>query len=99
MRRSITVVLTMMFAVSMIAGCTSYGDNPARMTDADIKASVEQKFTEWSEYDWSPVYVTVSNGVVTLRGTVDTTAQRQTAESAAHSVKDVARIVNEINVR
>lgn len=99
MRRSFSVVLMMLLSLSLTIGCASSADNPARMTDADIKAAVENNFTQWTDYDWSPIHVMVSNGVVTLHGTVETTAQRNAAESAAHAVRDVARVVNEIKVR
>jgi osmotically-inducible protein OsmY len=69
------------------------------MRDNDIRIVVEK------ELDWEPsinprgIGVTVSDGVVTLRGDVDSYPQRHEAERAAGRVRGVKALVNHLEVR
>lgn len=58
-----------------------------------------------SELSWDPrvqpnaITVTVTDGVVTLGGWVDTYAKRQAATEAAHRIRGVKAVTNDIEVR
>ena len=68
-------------------------------TDAQIQADV------MSELKWEPrvkpneVGVAVKDGVVTLTGWVDSYIKRWAAEEAAHRVRGVKAVANDIEVR
>jgi osmotically-inducible protein OsmY len=68
-------------------------------TDSDIKVDVE------AELEWDPrvnpneIGVAVKDGVVTLTGWVDSYTKRFSAEEAAHRVRGVKAVANEIEVR
>ena len=70
------------------------------MTDMEIKRQVE------SELSWDPqvksapaIGVSVKDGIVTLRGRVESVTERQAAESAVMRVRHVKGIVNQLEVR
>lgn len=71
----------------------------AHRTDAEIQAEV------LSELKWEPrvqapeIGVTVKDGVVTLTGWVDSYTKRWAAEEAAHRVRGVKAVANDIEVR
>ena len=71
----------------------------AHRTDAEIQAEV------LSELKWEPrvqapeIGVTVKDGVVTLTGWVDSFTKRWAAEEAAHRVRGVKAVANDIEVR
>ena len=68
-------------------------------TDAQIQADV------LAELKWEPrvqpneIGVAVKDGVVTLTGTVDSYTKRYAAEEAAHRVRGVKAVANDIEVR
>src|SRR5690242_20934157 len=68
-------------------------------TDAQIQSDV------LAELKWEPrvqpneIGVTVKNGVVTLTGLVDSYTKRSQAEDAAHRVRGVKAVANDIEVR
>ena len=68
-------------------------------TDAQIQSDVT------TELKWEPrvqpneIGVIVKNGVVTLTGTVDSYTKRWAAEDAAHRVRGVKAVANDIEVR
>ena len=68
-------------------------------TDAQIQADV------LAELKWEPrvmpneIGVTVKDGVVTLTGSVDSYTKRWSAEEAAHRVRGVKAVANDIEVR
>jgi osmotically-inducible protein OsmY len=68
-------------------------------TDAQIQSDVI------TELKWEPrvqpneIGVIVKNGVVTLTGTVDSYTKRWAAEDAAHRVRGVKAVANDIEVR
>ena len=72
---------------------------PGTRTDVDIQQDV------LAELKWEPrvkpneIGVMVKDGVVTLTGTVDSYAKRWAAEEAAHRVRGVKAVANEIEVR
>lgn len=68
-------------------------------TDSQLKTDVE------AELKWDPrvnaneVGVAVKHGVITLTGTVDSYSKRYSAEEAAHRVRGVKAVANDIEVR
>jgi osmotically-inducible protein OsmY len=68
-------------------------------TDAQIQSDV------LAELRWDPrmqpneIGVTVKDGVVTLTGTVDSYTKKSAAEQAAHRVRGVKAVANDIEVR
>ena len=68
-------------------------------TDSQLKTDVE------AELKWEPrvnpneIGVAVKDGVVTLTGWVDSYTKRYSAEEAAHRVRGVKAVANEIEVR
>ena len=71
----------------------------ANRTDAEIQAEV------LAELKWEPrvrapeIGVAVKDGVVTLTGWVDSYTKRWAAEEAAHRVRSVKAVANDIEVR
>lgn len=49
--------------------------------------------------DKTHIRASAKNGVLTLKGTVDTEAQREAAQKVASSVPNVAQVVNELQVK
>jgi osmotically-inducible protein OsmY len=68
----------------------------ANYTDADIQRDVQ------AELKWEPrvqateIGVAVKDGVVTLTGWVDSYSKRWAAEEAAHRVRGVKAVANDI---
>lgn len=68
-------------------------------TDSQLKTDVE------AELKWDPrvnaneVGVAVKHGVITLTGTVDSYSKRYSAEEAAHRVRGVKAVANDIELR
>lgn len=69
-----------------------------RCTDADI-AQAEISQLEWNYSVPNTVKVTVSDGLITIEGTVEAQYQKNEAERALRSLKGVRRILNEIMVK
>src|SRR5213075_41095 len=71
----------------------------ANYTDAEIQRDVQ------AELKWEPrvqateIGVAVKDGVVTLTGWVDSYTKRWAAEEAAHRVRGVKAVANDIEVR
>jgi osmotically-inducible protein OsmY len=70
------------------------------MTDSELKREVE------SELNWDPevnsvaaIGVSVNDGIVTLRGHVDSFIEKLAAENAVTRVRGVKAVVNELEVR
>ena len=74
-------------------------DPTAARTDAEIQSDV------LAELKWEPrvqpneIGAVVKNGVVTLTGSVDSFAKKWAAEEAAHRVRGVKAVANDIEVR
>jgi hyperosmotically inducible periplasmic protein len=66
--------------------------------DDGIKNNLQAAFTA-SKLDDQHINVDVNNGVVTLKGDVDTAAQRKEAEKVAAKVPNVKQVVNELEVK
>ena len=67
-------------------------------TDDGIKSNLEAAFTA-NKFDNQHINIDVNNGVVTLKGDVDTAAQRAQAEKIAAKIPNVTQVVNELEVK
>jgi hypothetical protein len=67
-------------------------------TDIRLRDAVVHQLDWHPEVDASAISVTVSNGVVTLKGTVRSWLQRDAAERAAGSAPGIRRVDNQIVV-
>ena len=69
------------------------------MTDDDIQQHVEDALDSADpSVDGSRIGVTVDEGVVTLRGSVDTPSEKLTAERVAFQVRGVEAVINHLAV-
>ena len=66
----------------------------ARPTSAGIKTRIEQAFKRSAEVDANRIAADITDGTVTLRGTVRTWAEKQEAERVAWGSPGVARVQN-----
>lgn len=70
-----------------------------RKSDREIKTQVLRELKWDSRIGWAEIGVEVSEGVVTLTGTVTNYAKKVAAQDAAHRVAGVLDVANEIEVR
>ena len=70
-----------------------------RKSDSDIKKQVLRELKWDSRIAWSEIGVDVFEGVVTLKGTVNSYAKKQAAQEAAHRIIGVLDVANDIEVR
>jgi len=71
----------------------------AQRTDAEIQAEVIAELKWEPRVQASEIGVAVKNGIVTLTGWVDSYTKRWAAEEAAHRVRSVKAVANDIEVR
>jgi osmotically-inducible protein OsmY len=71
----------------------------ASLTDEQIQRDVLTELKWDARVSPNEIAVTVKDGVVTLRGAVDTYAKRWAAEDAALRVRGVKAVANELDVR
>jgi osmotically-inducible protein OsmY len=68
-------------------------------TDSQIKADVEAELKYEPRVNPNEIGVAVKDGVVTLTGWVDSYMKKVSAEEAAHRVRGVKAVANEIEIR
>lgn len=68
------------------------------LADADVRDAVERQLRNARGVDTNDIDVEISQGVVTLRGTVDNLIAEQRAERLAGMVKGVSDVRNELRV-
>ena len=68
-------------------------------TDSQLKTDVEAELRWEPRVNPNEIGVAVKDGVVTLTGWVDSYTKRYSAEEAAHRVRGVKAVANEIEVR
>jgi osmotically-inducible protein OsmY len=69
---------------------------PPQTSPKDIKQRIEQAFERAADLDAEMISVEAKDGKVTLRGTVDSWAEREQAELAAWAAPGVSHVKNEI---
>jgi osmotically-inducible protein OsmY len=70
-----------------------------RKTDSEIKQQVLRELKWDSRIGWSHIGVEVTEGVVTLTGVVSSYAQKLAAQEAAHRIKGVLDVANDVEVK
>jgi len=75
------------------------GKGPAKRTDEQIKAEVEQVLTDDSWLDASNIQVIVQGGVVTLTGTVDSRDSKFLAEDLVDWISGVKDVQNNLQIQ
>jgi osmotically-inducible protein OsmY len=83
-------------AIPVSAKTFSFADKP--VSDDSIYDYVKRKLANDQVVKGGALEIDVKQGVVTLRGTVETDQQKQKAERLAKKVKGVKSVVNEIKV-
>ena len=69
-----------------------------RRSDRDLKQRIMRELKWDSRISWASINVEVTDGVVTLIGTVPTYVQKIAAQEAAHRVQGVLDVANDIEV-
>lgn len=88
-------------AVRTLYGVVDVVDNiklKAQPQPTDVKSRIESALKRNAELDSNSIRVSVSDGTVTLEGTVDTWAARDTAEDAAWSAPGVRTVLDRLSV-
>ena len=70
-----------------------------RRSDRDLKQRIMRELKWDSRVSWASINVEVTDGIVTLVGTVPSYAQKIAAQDAAHRVAGVLDVANDIEVR
>ena len=70
-----------------------------RRSDRDLKHRILRELQWDSRIPWASIDVSVSDGVVTLNGSVLTYAQKIAAQEAAHRIAGVLDVANDIDVK
>jgi osmotically-inducible protein OsmY len=98
-RKPIYALALALFAGLSLSSCASLDTckGGACSADAGITASVKSELADHVEL--RDIGVQTIEGVVYLRGLVDTNVEREEAESAARRVTGVTSVVNTITVR
>jgi len=94
MKRNSPLISGLMFAVILgwTVGCAKKPD------DAKVSGEIQDRFSQDSGLGMKQLSVKAESGVVTLSGTVDTDAQRETAGKQAASVAGVKTVINNLQV-
>jgi BON domain len=92
-RTSLFVSSLVIAAILMLGmGCSK------KLDDAQMTSQVQAKFSQDSGLASKQLSVQANDGVVTLSGTVDNTAQRDAAGSQAASIPGVKTVVNNLQI-
>lgn len=68
-------------------------------TDAKVSSVVKSKLLMESEVSGTDIDVDVNNGIVTLKGEVDSSAEKDLAEAIASNSSDVKKVINKLSVQ
>ncbi|GAA65442.1 hypothetical protein P20311_3252 [Pseudoalteromonas sp. BSi20311] len=73
-------------------------DTESDLTDAKITTVITTRYLFDSEVGGTDIDVDTDNGVVTLRGTVESDAEKKLAMEIANNAEDVRKVVDELTV-
>lgn len=73
-------------------------DTESDLTDAKITTVITTRYLFDSEVGGTDIDVDTDNGVVTLKGTVESDAEKQLAMEIAKNAEDVRKVVDELTV-
>ena len=98
--RAIRTLAILLVIVTAFAACRSGTGRTAgdQVDDATITASVKSKLVADRAANLTTVNVDTQNGVVTLKGMVETAEQRARAEQLARDARGVTRVMNNLQV-
>ena len=77
-------------------------ESAARKIDSNVDSAIEKDYKAVliaNRLDNQHIRYDAKNGVLTLKGDVDTSAERQNAEKLAATVPNVQQVVNELDVK
>lgn len=77
-------------------------ESAARKIDSNVDSAIEKDYKAVliaNRLDNQHIRYDAKNGVLTLKGDVDTAAERQNAEKLAATVPNVQQVVNELDVK
>lgn len=98
MSRKISYVAVLLMIFSMACGSINRA-TPSSMDDTAMKTDVKGKILATDPGKTFEIGVEVHDGVVTLKGTVNTAAERQQIVDAANSVHGVKQVINNIQIK
>jgi hyperosmotically inducible protein len=96
---AVCAALTLSGCAAALLGSAGGGGYYDTQADQSITSAVKSKFAASREVPASDVSVDTRVGVVSLRGSVRTAAQRLAAERLARTVKGVKGVKNELSVK
>lgn len=82
-----------------VVGVTNSVTVKTVVTPANVVSRIREAFTRHAEREAKDIEVLIKGPVVTLRGTVDSWAERAAASGAAWAAPGISNVVNEIKVR
>jgi len=101
-RTNITGLLSMAVAAVFIVTAGMFCPQPAQaepdMTDRNIADAIEEELTFDQAVNENDIDISVSEGVVTLSGSVDNLITKERAEKISGTVKGVRSVINNIDV-
>lgn len=102
MRKTVLISVIIMFTLAAFAACQSVGASRSAgdaVDDASINADVKAKLLKDESTKTIAINVDTYQGIVTLRGNVDTQDQISRATEVARSVKGVKRVENKLTLK
>jgi len=94
----LSVVVTVLAALAIAAGCKTTSSPKEQVDDNAIHAQVKAKLTAEHFSNITNIDVNVTNGVVTLAGEVPNAKIKAEAEAEARSVHGVKSVKNNLQV-
>ena len=93
-------VLTAVVVVTLAAsvGCATTRTPRRQLADKNISTKVANKFLRDPEIDRYRIDIDTINGIVTLRGHVDSDDEREEAERLARRITGVVRVENKLEI-
>jgi hypothetical protein len=93
------IIIAMGFTSSGCAGWFAEPDPNLGSQDAAIATNIKTEFIKNADLNAAPISVEVSEGVVQLKGFVETEAKKEQATVVAQNVSGVTEVINEIEVK